>query len=73
MSPKSVERLRECVGRSSVEGEKIVVDREFFDSLLSILGYAVASIENGKIYEAREVLSEAGEVIYQKYKSILVE
>ncbi len=68
-----MEELKDSVSKSLVENNRIVIDTQFFSALLKIMGYAVACIENGNIYEAREILSQAGETIYQKYESILVE
>lgn len=68
-----LEDLKREMGSSKVDNGNIILSAGFIDSLLKILGHAVASIENGNVYEAKEILSEAGELIYQKFKSILVE
>ncbi len=67
------EDLKREMDSSKVDNGNIILSTGFIDSLLKILGHAVASIENGNVYEAKEMLSEAGELIYQKFKSILVE
>lgn len=54
-------------------GNRIETDAEFFDILLQILGMAVASIDNGDVMEARELISNLGEVIYTNLKSMLNE
>ncbi len=68
-----MEELKNSVNGSFQKGDRIVIEIGFFNALLGIMGHAIASIENGNIYQAREILSEAGEIIYQRYKSILVE
>jgi hypothetical protein len=43
----------------------IILNSEFFNSLLKCLGLIAALLDSGKIYEARELLGELGEAIYQ--------
>jgi len=73
VEPVILEELKKEMKKSIVKEDSIVLTAKFIDSLLKILGHAVASIENGNVYEAKEILSEAGELLYQNYKSILVE
>lgn len=67
------EELKKEIEKSVVDGGSVIFGIEFIDLLLRIIGCAVASIENGNIYEAKEILGETGELIYQRFKSILVE
>ena len=62
--------LRKLLEKSEENGDKICVDIEIFDILLKIIGKAVANIDTGEISLSREILSELGEELYQKMKSL---
>jgi len=62
--------LREVLEKSEKIGEKICLDEEIFDILLRIIGKAVAKIDTGEVALSREILSELGEELYQKMKSL---
>ena len=62
--------LRKLLEKSEKNGDKICVDMEIFDILLKIIGKAVANIDTGEIALSREILSDLGEELYQKMKSL---
>ena len=50
--------------------DRVILNSQFFHSLLKCLGLIAALLDSGKIYEAREILGELGETVYQKvYKN----
>lgn len=49
-------------------GDRIMLTSEFFHALLKCLGLIAALLDTGKVYEAREVLGELGETVYQNIK-----
>ncbi len=65
--------LRKIIeGAREIDG-KICLDSKIFDILLRIIGRAVASMDLGDIKNSREILSELGEIIYRKMKSLISE
>jgi len=62
--------LRKLLEKSEKNGDKICFDIEIFDILLRIIGKAVANIDTGEISFSREILSNLGEELYQKMKSL---
>ncbi len=60
--------LKRKLGKAEKIDDKICLDFETFDVFLRIIGRAVANIDIGEIDDAREILSELGEVIYKLIK-----
>ncbi len=48
-----------------VRENQIALNLEFFHALLKCLGLIAALLDSGEVQEAREVLGELGEIIYQ--------
>ncbi len=64
-----LESVRLHLENAEYRKNKIILNSEFFHALLKCLGLIAALLDSGKVYEAREILGELGEVIYQNVKS----
>lgn len=49
-------------------GDRIILTYDFFHALLNCLGLIAALLDTGKVYEAREILGDLGEMVYQSVK-----
>lgn len=73
MEIEEIRQLADRLREARFHDGKVEVDMDVFDVLLKILGRAVAEIDMGNVYTAREVLSEMGDEIFRAFKSFLNE
>jgi|GEM_PF-3031090 hypothetical protein len=64
-----LENVRWHLENAESRENQIILSSEFFHALLKCLGIIAALLDSGKVYEAREILGELGESIYQNMKS----
>lgn len=73
METGELRELARKLGNARYDEGRVEIEADTFDILLRILGRAIAEIDMGNIYTAREILSEIGEEIYRALKSFLNE
>ncbi|AKG90840.1 hypothetical protein GAH_01883 [Geoglobus ahangari] len=73
MEVEELRELAEKLERARFSEGTVEVDVDALDTLLRIVGRAIAEMDMGNIYTAREILSEMGEIIYKAMKSFLNE
>ncbi|WP_456368717.1 hypothetical protein [Geoglobus sp.] len=73
MEIEEIRQLADMLRDARFHDGKVEVDVDVLDALLKVLGRAVAEIDMGNVYTAREILSEVGEEIFRALKSFLNE
>ncbi len=73
MEIEDLRRLAEMLESARFREGVVEMDADTLDMMLRILGRAIAEIDMGNVYTAREILSEMGEEIYRTLKSFLNE